>query len=162
MTNQSTIYPNLNWAQFEVCNDNKTDAFEEMCRDLFAHEFVDDSCNIHADHNNPGVEVNPVLERKRADGQPQRLISYQAKYFESAISNKKIIESLKQAVKHYAGKLDVIYLFCNKTISKESSRYKKYTDVLSQSSMKKETSLFRIYLMVKRRGFIIRNSLMHI
>ena len=46
MTNQSTIYPNLNWAQFEVCNDNKTDAFEEMCRDLFAHEFVDDSCTL--------------------------------------------------------------------------------------------------------------------
>ena len=138
MNNQSAIYPNLNWAQFEVINDNRTDAFEEMCTDLFFCEYLKERRNPHADHNNPGVEVLPILEPLRDDGQPQRWISFQAKYFDTSISDAKIIGSLKQAVKHYAGKLDVIYLFCNKTITTTSSRYHKYEEVLRAAQIKLE------------------------
>ena len=27
------MFTNLNWAQFEIFNDNRTEAFEEMCKD---------------------------------------------------------------------------------------------------------------------------------
>ena len=57
MSEQHTIYPNISWAQFEMFNDNRTDAFEEMCKDLFICEYLKDNNNPHADHNNPGIEV---------------------------------------------------------------------------------------------------------
>ena len=82
MSNQHIIYPNLSWAQFEMYNDNKTGAFEEMCKDLFICEYLKDSRIPHANHNNPGVEVVPIQEPPRDDGQPRRFISYQAKYFD--------------------------------------------------------------------------------
>ena len=130
MNDQSAIYPNLSWAQFEMFNDNKTLSFEEMCKDLFAIEFLKNRCVPHADHNNPGVEVIPVLEPPSNADSPQRYISYQAKYFENNISNEKITASLKQAVKHYSGQLDAIYLFCNKVISENSKRYREYLKIL--------------------------------
>ena len=54
MIDQSTIYPNINWHQFAVINDNATDAFEDMCRDLFFCEYLHETRNPHSDHNNPG------------------------------------------------------------------------------------------------------------
>ena len=62
MIEQHTVYPNITWAQFEMFNDNRTDAFEEMCKDLFICEYLKDSNNPHANHNNPGVEVVPIQE----------------------------------------------------------------------------------------------------
>ena len=103
MSEERIIYPNLSWAQFEMFNDDKTGSFEEMCKDLFICEYLKDSSNPHADHNNPGIEVIPVLEPIRADGQPQRRISYQAKYFEKNISDAQITHSLQEAVDHYTG-----------------------------------------------------------
>lgn len=133
-----TVYPNLSWAQFEMFNDNKTDAFEEMCKDLFICEYLKDSKIPHADHNNPGVEVVPILEPLRCDGLPQRRISYQAKYFTERIKDSDVIDSLKKTVEYYGTKLDVIYLFCNKVISIDTKRYQKYTDVLSPANIKLE------------------------
>lgn len=138
MNEQSTIYPNLSWAQFEMYNDNKTDAFEELCKDLFICEYLNDGKIPHADHNNPGVEVVPILEPPRYDGHPQRYISYQAKYFENSISDAQITHSMEEAVKHYAGKLDLIYLFCNKTISTGTARYQKYMKILSAYNIELE------------------------
>lgn len=135
MSEQHTIYPNISWAQFEMFNDNRTDAFEEMCKDLFICEYLKDSNNPHADHNNPGVEVVPIQEPPRDDGQPQRYISYQAKYFENNISDAQITHSLKEAVAHYVGKLDVIYLFCNRVISTGTERYIKYVKILSPANI---------------------------
>lgn len=136
--NQSNIYPNLNWNQFAVFNDNATDAFEDMCRDLFYCEYLHETRNPHSDHNNPGVEVLPILEPIRDDGEPQKLISFQAKYFEISISNSQILKSLKQAVGYYNGQLGRVYLFCNKVISKNSDRFKKFQDVLSSASIELE------------------------
>lgn len=138
MSEEHIIYPNLSWAQFEMFNDDKTGSFEEMCKDLFICEYLKDSSNPHADHNNPGIEVIPVLEPIRADGQPQRRISYQAKYFEKNISDAQITHSLQEAVDHYTGELDAIYLFCNRVISTGTARYQKYVDVLSPANIELE------------------------
>lgn len=138
MREQHKKYSNISWALFEVFNDNKTEAFEAMCLDLFSNEYLKGTRNPHADHNNPGVEVVPIQEPERIDGQSRRYISFQAKYFENSISDSQIIHSLEVAVRHYAGKLDVIYLFCNKVISQNSKRYRKYEEVLAPANIKLE------------------------
>ena len=43
MSEQHTIYPNISWAQFEMFNDNRTDAFEEMCNFFLIGFYVEDS-----------------------------------------------------------------------------------------------------------------------
>lgn len=136
MIDQHKVYTNISWAQFEVFNDNRTEAFEEMCKDLFIWEYLKGSQNPHADHNTPGVEVVPILEPERDDGKPRRYISYQAKYFEKNISDAQITHSLEKAASHYAGKLDVIYLFCNKVISVNTKRYRKYERILDPVNIK--------------------------
>ena len=138
MSDQSTIYPNINWNQFAILNDDRTGYFEDMCRDLFYCEYLRETRNPHSDHNNPGVEVLPILEPVRDDGKPQKYISFQAKYFEHTISNAKIIDSLKKAVGHYNGQLGRIYLFCNKVISKDSDRFRKYQAVLKPAGIELE------------------------
>ena len=69
-------YPNLTWSQFAVCNDDATGAFEDLIRRLFSLEFLEDGIVPHSDHNNPGVEVLPILERPHSDGSKQRKISF--------------------------------------------------------------------------------------
>ena len=83
-------YPNITWAQFAMCNDNATGAFEDMSRRLFTFEFLKNSRIPHSDHNNPGVEVLPILEPPHKDGTKQRKISFQSKYFEGKISYSQI------------------------------------------------------------------------
>ena len=176
MSDQRTVYPNLSWAQFEVFNDNKTENFEEMCKDLFICEYLKNTAIPHANHNNPGVEVVPVLEPPRDDGQPQRYISYQSKYFETRISDTQIIHSLKEAVAKYTGKLDVIYLFCNKVISTDTERYKKYVNILEPANielvlvtnkdifalLRKYPSVADYYFQNRKRTVAEANSLMDV
>ena len=138
MDNRRNIYPNLSWGQFEMFNDNRTESFEEMCKDLFICEFLRETKNPHADHNNPGVEIIPVLEPPHDDGKPQRWISYQAKYFSGNIKDSDIIDSLRKTVKYYRDQLDTVYLFCNKVISENSRRYKKYVAVLNDAQISLE------------------------
>lgn len=128
-------YPNITWAQFGVCNDDQRIAFEDMCRQLFACEFVSDGVLPHTNPNNPGVEVEPVLESQHEDGKPQKLISFQAKYFETSVDYKQIQDSAEKTVKYYSGKLDVVYLFCNKTLNTDCQGYKKTIDILTASGI---------------------------
>lgn len=138
MSDQSTLYPNLSWDLFAIFNDNVTVSFEDMCRDLFYCEYLHENRNPHSDHNNPGVEVLPILEPKRDDGEPQKLISFQAKYFKRSINNSQIKESLKQAIKYYKGQLGRIYLFCNIVISKDSEHFRQYQAVLMSANIELE------------------------
>ena len=138
MPDHSTLYPNLSWNQFAVFNDDVTGSFEDMCRDLFYCEYLRETRNPHSDHNNPGVEVLPILEPIRDDGEPQKLISFQAKYFSKTINDSKIKKSLEQAVKHYEGHLGRIYLFCNIVISKDSARFRKFQAVLMPANIELE------------------------
>mgnify|MGYP001851984928 FL=1 len=117
-------YPNLTWAQFAMCNDDATGAFEDMARRLFSLEFLGDGIVPHSDHNNPGVEVLPIQEIPHSDGVKPRKISFQAKYFVGKVSYSKIKESMNQAIKYYGDELDLIYLFCNKTLTTTTKGYK--------------------------------------
>lgn len=128
-------YPNITWAQFAMCNDDATGAFEDMTRRLFTFEFLKNSKIPHSDHNNPGVEVLPILEPPHKDGSKQRRISFQSKYFEGNISYPKIKESIRQAVKHYGNELDLIYLFCNKTLTITTKGYKEIEAVLIEAGI---------------------------
>ena len=128
-------YPNITWAQFAVCNDDVTGAFEDMTRRLFTFEFLKNSKIPHSNHNNPGVEVLPILEPPHKDGSKQRKISFQSKYFKGDVNYSKIKESLRQAVKHYGNELDLIYLFCNKTLTVTTKGYKETKAIVTKAGI---------------------------
>ena len=114
----------ITWSQFQYCNDNQTAAFEEMCRRLFTAEFLKNRERPHTNHNTPGIEVEPILEAERDDGQPRRRISFQAKYVGTTTSAySKFKDSATKTVQYYKGKLDLVYLFCNQTLTTTSMQY---------------------------------------
>lgn len=116
----------ISWSQFEVSNPNVQEAFENMCRCLFSKWFFDEKTLEHSDPNNPGVEVVPILY-----AESNKHISFQAKYFKTKVGYTQIEDSADAAIKHYEGKLDVIYLYCNKDIQSTSRQYKKIEDKLA-------------------------------
>ena len=121
---------NVVWPQFAVCNDDQTKAFEGMCGWLFKRVYLQDKCEIHTDHNLPGIEVLPVLEPVRKDGKPQRWISFQSKYVEQVSSAySKFKKSAWQTVEKHKDTLDVVYLFCNKTLTTTSKQYKDIVEI---------------------------------
>lgn len=135
MANADKQYPNLIWPQFAMCNDDATGAFEDMARRLFSLEFLGNGTIPHSDHNNPGVEVLPILEPPHSDGSKQRKISFQAKYFEGGVRYSKIKESMNQAIKHYGNELDLIYLFCNKTLTTTAKGYTDTEELLKKAGI---------------------------
>lgn len=124
-----TFTQDISWAQFEICNSNKREAFEQLCRWLFNEFFFDGKELLQSNPNNPGVEVTPVFHSAS-----NKRISFQAKYFDS-IDYEQIKESVKTAVKYYAGKLDVIYLYCNKDVTVTSKAYQSVLDVLKPAGI---------------------------
>lgn len=128
-------YPNLTWAQFAICNDDATGAFEDMARRLFSFEFLNNSTIPHSDHNNPGIEVLPILEPPHSDGTKQRKISFQAKYFEGDVNYHQIKKSMNKAIKYYENELEVIYLFCNKTLTTTAKGYKDTEALLKKAQI---------------------------
>ena len=83
--------------------------FEDLCRQLFSKEFLSSTSYLHCNPSNPGIESEPVYDEKY-----NRYVGFQCKYFENSVDYKQIKNSLEKAAKHYSGKLDYIYLFCNK------------------------------------------------
>ena len=121
---------NITWPQFAICNDNCTKAFEDMCRRLFTAEFLKGEILPHSDSNNPGVEVLPVLEPEREDGQPRKRISFQCKYVDSAANAySEFQKSAKITAKIYQGNLDLVYLFCNKTLTTSTKAYQTIVNI---------------------------------
>ena len=114
----------VSWTQFELCNANPQTAFENMCRWLFNEFFFDGKALLHSDPNNPGVEVVPVYH-----SESKKRISFQAKYF-YVMDYEQIKHSARAAVSHYAGQLDVIYLYCNKDVTTSSQGYKAIESIL--------------------------------
>lgn len=115
----------VSWTQFELCNANPQVAFESMCRWLFNEFFFDGKELLHSDPNNPGVEVVPMYHAAS-----DKRISFQAKYF-SSMDYEQIKHSARTAVNHYAGQLDVIYLYCNKDVTTSSQGYKAIESILN-------------------------------
>nr|MBQ4454315.1 pentapeptide repeat-containing protein [Clostridia bacterium] len=128
------LFSKLSWELFSVINNDKRDAFERMCLDLFIRSFLPSDTVQHANSNNVGIEIEPILERKKTN-RKQRLISFQAKYFDSRLQYRDIENSLKKTVTHYSGHLDLVYLFCNKTISRNTKLYTKIENILSKGNI---------------------------
>ncbi len=80
---QNVLYSDITWARFETNNSNATWAFEAMCRRMFRAEFFNDSDDVFfaSEPNYPGIEIPPVYDTKQG-----KTISFQAKYFSSAVS----------------------------------------------------------------------------
>ena len=123
----------LTWSHFDQLHADKKVAFENLSRSLFLRELCLEGTILHSDPNNPGVEVAPVLAK---DGQTR--ISFQAKHFDSKIGYAQIKKSVVEAVTHYANKLDVIYLYCNKDITETSPSYKEIIEILTETEIKME------------------------
>lgn len=123
----------LTWNHFEQLHVDKKIAFENLSRSLFLREFCQAGTILHSDHNHPGVEVAPVVAKDS-----QTKISFQAKHFDNAIGYAQIKKSVNEAVSHYAGKLDVIYLFCNKDITETCDSYIEITRILTSVGIKME------------------------
>lgn len=115
----------ISWTQFELCNANPQIAFENLCRWLFNEFFFDGKALLHSEPNNPGVEIIPLHHATS-----NKRISFQAKYF-SEMNYEQIKHSARTAVSHYAGQLDVIYLYCNKDVTTTSKGYKSIESILS-------------------------------
>ena len=133
MSNQNKA-PNITWSQFETCNPDTRSAFENMCRFLFNTFFFAGKGLFHSDPNNPGIEIVPIFHKESG-----KTISFQAKYF-SSVDYSQIKHSAEKAIQYYAGKLDVIYLYCNKDLTTSSKSYQDIYNLLASKS------LFSIFL----------------
>ena len=122
----------MNWSRFELCNGTSiTDAFESMCRMLFNEFFFSGSKILTSSPNNPGIEVEPVLHNEKNER-----ISFQAKYFTTRIDYGSVESSMSTAIKYYTGRLDVIYLYCNKDFSHNSDSFIRIKDSLGVAGIK--------------------------
>lgn len=119
----------IDWNQFESQNKNPRKEFEDMTSLLFEEYYCAEDDTLHSNPNNPGVEVIPSL------GKNGEKISFQSKYFQNDIRYSEIKESLKKAVAHYKGELDLIYLYCNKDVTTTCKHYKDCEKILGDAGI---------------------------
>lgn len=120
----------VNWDQFSVCNSNPRIAFEDLCRMLFRHLYLSPGTELMMAPNNPGVEVEPVWDRNN-----EKRISYQSKFFDNTPDYQQILHSIEETIKYYAGKIDRVYLYCNKKLTPTANMYVKAKGVLQANSI---------------------------
>ncbi|OTO35470.1 hypothetical protein A5871_000001, partial [Enterococcus sp. 2F9_DIV0599] len=119
----------LNWTQFESCNPDSQYAFERMCRLLFNHHFFNGKAILHSNPNNPGIEILPILEVSS-----NKRISFQSKYL-STNDYTQIKHSAIKTIEHYTGKLDTVYLYCNRDLTTTSVSYKEIEQLLGDKGI---------------------------
>lgn len=111
----------INWDSFNVYNQDSRGVrfkFEDLCRQLFANENISGNKQfryLHANPQNPGLETEPIYDESR-----QLWIGFQAKYFDDRVKYRDIESSAQKAMDYYAGKLDLVFLFCNKPLTSDS------------------------------------------
>lgn len=127
-------HPSITWPVFEMCNENHTEAFEDMTRKLFNAHFAGNQ-ELISDGINPGIEVLPVLECEAKERNQRKRISFQSKYFGKKNSYSDIMDSAEQTVKHYLGKIDKVYLFCNNDLRVTCDGYKSAEKILSDAGI---------------------------
>ena len=92
--------------------------FEDLCRQLFQNEFLFGNkkpCHLHSNPNNPGLETEPVYDETRKQN-----IGFQSKFFETKADYKQIQSSVEKIISNYKGRLDCVYLYCNKDLNSSS------------------------------------------
>lgn len=114
----STNQYSLSWEHFEDIHEDKRKVFEMLCRSLFMRNRALETDILHSDPNHPGVEVAPVHSR---DG--NELVSFQAKYFDQRVNYRDIESSIDTTIRKYSGKIDKVFLYCNKDIKCESDSF---------------------------------------
>lgn len=120
----------LTWEHFSEIHEDSQHSFENLCRSLFRRKLCKENEILHSDPNHPGVEVAPVLEK---DG--DNLISFQAKYFDTRVGYSQIKKSVDQIIEHYAGSIDVVYLYCNKDIQTTSDTFIEIKKIMDNSGI---------------------------
>ena len=111
----------INWESFKTYNQDASGIqikFENLCRQLFVNENLTGNKQfkyLHANPNNYGIETEPIFDETN-----KRWIGFQAKFFDSRVSYSQIEHSAQETVEHYAGKVDLVYLFCNKPLTTDS------------------------------------------
>lgn len=107
--------------------------FEDLCRQLFIYEFLPKKKEhkfLHCNPNNTGIESEPVFCEEN-----NKLIGFQAKYFDERTDYKQIEKSAKETIKHYKGKLNCVYLYCNKDVSTSCKSYKAIEEMLKEAGI---------------------------
>lgn len=124
---------NISWSQFEICcNDNNGIKlrFEDLCRQLFEYEFLQNNQYLHNNPNNPGIESEPVYDKSS-----KRWIGYQVKHFDKNVNYSQIEKSMQETVDNYKGKLDCVYIFCNKPLKSDCKSFEKISLILADAKM---------------------------
>ena len=131
----------ISWTAFEACNANTQEAFEYMCGSLFRRMHTPEGTILHYNPQNPGIECEPTIEKNTG-----KRISFQAKYFGTQIGYAKIEDSAKETVKHYAGKIDKVYLYCNKDLYIRGVQYQRIKKHLNENGIALEAVTNRAIL----------------
>lgn len=117
----------INWNSFRTYNQDSRGVrykFEDLCRQLFANENLSGNKQfkyLHANPNNYGLEAEPIFDESR-----QLWIGFQAKFFDNKVGYSQIKESAEKIIEYYtgkAGKVDLVYLFCNKPITSTAAMF---------------------------------------
>ena len=126
----------ITWERFITNNNDARGVrykFKDLSRQLFTYEFLSQNKlfkYVHSNPNNPGIESEPILDEVN-----NKYIGYQAKFFDKDVSYDQIKESAQKAVKYYKGKLDLIYLFCNKPLTTTRDIYKSIEKLLNDAGI---------------------------
>lgn len=126
----------INWESFKVYNQDTRGIrfkFEDLCRQLFANENISGNKQfryLHANPNNPGLETEPIY-----DEQKKRWVGFQVKYFDSDVDYSQIKDFAEKTVKYHTGKVDLVFLFCNKSIKSTAKGFEDAVNLLKKSNI---------------------------
>lgn len=131
----------INWENFRTYGQDSRGVrfkFEDLCRQLFANEYLFGNKQfryLHANPNNYGLETEPIYDETN-----HRWIGFQAKFFDNDVDYNQIKQSAEKIVKYYtgnvgAGHVDLVYLFCNKPIDATGKSYLATLDLLKSKKI---------------------------
>ena len=129
----------ITWEQFIATNTDSRGIrykFEDLCRQLFANEYISHNKKIkflHCNPNNAGLETDPIFDETN-----QRWIGFQAKFFDNRPGYDQILHSAEKIVENYKGKVDHVILYCNKPLSIEAENYKRSQKLLEDNNISVE------------------------
>lgn len=124
------------WERFAVFNMDGRGLrfkFEDLCRQLFTNEFLSPNRSVHylrSNPNNAGLETDPIYDEKS-----KRWIGFQAKYYSGRPNYNDILDSAKKIVAMYKGKVNHVYLYCNKKITDTSTEYLRTVELLRENGI---------------------------
>ena len=129
----------INWDSFKTFNQDARGIcykFEDLCRLLFINENLSRNKQfryLHANPNNYGLETEPIYDEIN-----HRWIGFQAKFFDGDVDYTQIMHSAEKIEKYYtgtAGRVDLVYLFCNKPITVTAKTYVDTVNLLKRNKI---------------------------